>query len=536
MSPRPLKVQKVAMPTIINQRPTWTDNMNLLQNATLDDWPFHCVSQFNELVVAWRPPMAPLPTWATNLHVVCALAVRRTPESNPEARCIPFYVVHYDGEARPLLQCNVFQPMCDDVAMAYAGVSIMQPHVFEIAPGDMHLSIMARVTPSVAKIKYSLLRLVDVNEPPPLSGLILHNYLKRVQRRLTDEHGLPRIWALGPDNHTAMAFVTNAVELTGPSWTKAHLELETTCATLFEIPFQRLGENWREWSEEEKRYIYSPNGLYPMIEKYVNPPACGDKLTMFGANYTNFMAATYIPGAVFVHPARFQWFWGKLAINPSGAHYLKITEVPPIVVPFTEDPAFDNADPSFHNGSVLYTTAIHHLVAGLWDKVHELYRSVHINEQYAGLWGSSCLWIGRPVYGQYQALYELLKQVHSIFVVQHQATERDEKRKKTPFGTNKQNEEPMGALQQLIVNQFAPIALGTPRGTEGRVVSSRFFWHFPASRAMIIVCLQGTITLHIPGFRDVCLIAPQAVVLPGKLWHQATFAGPTVPQTLTMVY
>ena len=124
--------------------------------------------------------------------------------------------------------------------------------------------------------------------------------------------------------------------------------------------------------------------------------------------------------------------------------------------------------------------------------------------------------------------------MHSIFVVQHRATERDEKRKKTPFGTNNQIEEPMGALQQLIVNQFAPIALGT--GTTGRVVSSRFFWHFPASRAMIIVCLQGTITLHIPGFRDVCLIAPQAVVLPGKLWHQATFAGPTVPQTLTMVY
>ena len=87
------------------------------------------------------------------------LIVQQSRENSflPRTRCIPFYVVHYDGEARPLLQCNVFQPMCVDVALAYAGVSIMQPHVFEIGPGDMHLSIMARVTPSVAMIKYSLL-------------------------------------------------------------------------------------------------------------------------------------------------------------------------------------------------------------------------------------------------------------------------------------------------------------------------------------------------------------------------------------------
>lgn len=125
--------------------------------------------------------------------------------------------------------------------------------------------------------------------------------------------------------------------------------------------------------------------------------------------------------------------------------------------------------------------------------------------------------------------------MHSLFVVQHQAVERDEKRKKTPFGMNKPaiREEPMGALQQLIVNQFSPIALG--KADPGRVVSSRFWWHFPASRAMIFVCLQGTITLHAPGFRDITLVAPEAAVLPGALWHQALFTG-TVPQTLTMIY
>lgn len=125
--------------------------------------------------------------------------------------------------------------------------------------------------------------------------------------------------------------------------------------------------------------------------------------------------------------------------------------------------------------------------------------------------------------------------MHSLFVVQHQAVERDEKRKKTPFGTNKQIEEPMAALQQLIVNQFSPICLGAPKPMRRRVVSSRFWWHFPASRAMIFVCLQGTITLHAPGFRDITLVAPEAAVLPGMLWHQAIFTG-TVPQTLTMIY
>ena len=49
----------------------------------------------------------------------------------------------------------------------------------------------------------------------------------------------------------------------------------------------RIADNWRVWSEQEKKYRYSPNGLYPMIQKYVDPLGPSKKkLTLYGANLT----------------------------------------------------------------------------------------------------------------------------------------------------------------------------------------------------------------------------------------------------------
>ena len=529
MSPVPLG-HRLRMPSLLNQRPSYLSTMNKLTNAL----PFRYTVR-NDTVRDWErafelPPPAPMPAYAKGLYVcmVETVAAEGDEGSTEVPRVFPLYVLHTDGQLNGGITSTILQPTHADVTHAYEGDSnsaaARQPYCFEIR--DVTHPTLRRTSPSVAHIQHSLLRFglhTTVSVPTTVGQHVVDletfNILQRFERRLVEEYGEPRIWALGPNTMNVMAYVTNAVELTGPNYAKPYLQLETVCADLF----AEYDPEWRVYNHTTAEYEYSAEGVYHLVNGFLNPPTAKYARTLYGANKDYFHSETSIMG-IFqgLHPFKFQHFWtNALKISSDYTFCLKITEKPPQRIPYTD--------------TTLYPPHTRYAICQLWAKVHELYRAVHLHERYANLFGSSVLWIRAPVYGQFEALYALLHTIDSLFVEGYSGTTVDERAKKSPFSTNNifKTDPPLSAVQQIIVNQFAPLAIGE---REDSFVSGRFRWHFPAARALFIACVQGAITLHIPGFPTVHLTAPEAVVLPGKLWHYATSSEPTLPQTLTIVY
>lgn len=526
MPPQPILATKPPLCTVMNQRPLYIDAMNLLKNGIVCSWPHQTPTDWRLAFIL--PAPATRPTWAEGYIVTCCVTAVSEATGNVAPKSIPVYVLHYDGLLKGGITSNVLQPVHADVTFAYEVVgtntaAARQPFCFEVHPWDVANPMHRRFSESVSDIEHSLLRWIENSFTTPEQDAILARFLDC----LKSQYGSPRIWAFGEDTHSVMAYVTNAIEVTGPIRRKAYLELEMTCEPLF----AEYEPEWRLYNEitGDFEYSHSSENVYWLVNGFLNPSAIKHCRTLYGANTAYFRAQTDPQGWIDrVHPLRFQFFFEWLKIRPGMTHCLKITEVVPYRIPHCE------------TVGLCYTAQIRSWIATLWDKVRELYRAVHTNEKYAGLFGSSVLWIKRPVVGQFPALYNLLAELHSVFVVQYAVSRHDEKQQKSPFSAN--DYWGVGsALQQLLVNQFSPLAIGERRPDSDdplwdRCVSDRYWWHFPASRAMVFVCLQGSLVLYAPGFSPIHLQAPQAVMLPGKLWHQATPLGRTLPQTLTIIY